>query len=107
MIYISDLAKEKLIAILIEESCPFMRFALQGGGCNGFQYSLAIENSKENDDTDVFLDGLHTLLVDSASMMYLQNATIDYKKDIMGESFVFNSPDQKSTCGCSKSVTFN
>jgi iron-sulfur cluster insertion protein len=38
-------------------------------------------------------------------MQYLQGATIDYKDDIMGSSFVINNPQAQTTCGCGSSFS--
>jgi iron-sulfur cluster assembly accessory protein len=106
MITITDKAKEKISSILREEDSPYLRFGLQGGGCNGFTYFFSVEKEISEDDLEVEIDESHTLLVDAASNMYLEEAEIDYKKDMMGESFVFNNPNQKTSCGCGSSVGF-
>ncbi len=106
MIQITNSAKEKIVSILSEEKATFLRFGLQGGGCNGFTYFFAVEKELSDDDFQIDIDGSHTLLVDAASNMYLEEAEIDYKKDMMGESFVFNNPNQKTSCGCGSSVGF-
>lgn len=106
MISVTDAAKNKMIDVLIENQSSYLRFGLQGGGCNGFQYYFSIEESKEEDDIEVQLDYTHFLIVDSMSMMYLHEAVIDYKKDLMGESFVFNNPNVSTSCGCGSSVGF-
>ena len=106
MIKITESAKEKIVSILSEEDATFLRFGLQGGGCNGFTYFFAVEKEISEDDFEVEIDKSHTLLVDAASNMYLEEAEIDYKKDLMGENFVFNNPNQKTSCGCGSSVGF-
>ena len=106
MITITEKAKERMISVLIDEKSTLLRFGLQGGGCNGFNYYFAVEKEKSEDDFEYPLDETHILLVDAASSMYLEEAEIDYKKDLMGETFVFNNPNTKSSCGCGSSVGF-
>lgn len=106
MIKITDKAKNKMVDVLIDEKSTILRFGLQGGGCNGFQYFFSVEENREEDDIEIILDGTHFLVIDFASNMYLEDAEIDYKKDLMGESFVFNNPSVKSKCGCNQSVGF-
>lgn len=106
MINITDKAKAKMISVMDEESATILRFGLQGGGCNGFSYFFAVEEKQEDDDFEFPLDATHKLVVDAASSMYLDDAEIDYKKDLMGENFVFNNPNQKGSCGCGSSVSF-
>ena len=106
MIRVTDKAREKMIGVLIDEGSSFLRFGLQGGGCNGFTYFFAIEDSLGEDDFEFKLDDTHSLLVDPMSGMYLTDAEIDYKKDLMGEAFVFNNPNTVGSCGCGSSVAF-
>lgn len=106
MVKITNNAREKITSILLEENSPYLRFGLQGGGCNGFTYFLVLEKEVSADDFQINIDDSHILLVDAASNMYLEEAEIDYKKDLMGESFVFNNSNQKASCGCGSSVSF-
>lgn len=106
MITITDIAKEKMVDVLRGDNATILRFGLQGGGCNGFTYFFTIEKEKDETDFEYELGDGCVLLVDSMSSMYLDEAEIDYKKDIMGESFVFNNPNQKTSCGCGNSVGF-
>lgn len=106
MIRITEQAKEKMISVLGEENATMIRFGLQGGGCNGFQYFFVVESVQEDDDFEYPLDDSYKMVVDSASSMYLEDAEIDYKKDLMGENFVFNNPGVKTSCGCGSSVGF-
>lgn len=106
MIKITEKAKEKIIDVLIEERASLLRYGLEGGGCNGFQYFFRVEQNKDDDDYEILLGDRYSLLVDPMSMMYLKDAEIDYKKDIMGETFVFNNPNTAGKCGCGSSVSF-
>ena len=107
MIRITETAKAKMVDVLIDEKAKMLRFGLQGGGCNGFQYYFAVEDTVSEDDTELNVGDGYKLLVDAMSMMYLEDAEIDYKKDLMGETFVFNNPNQKTSCGCGSSVSFD
>ncbi len=104
MIKITDSALAKIVSVLDEEGSTLLRFGLQGGGCSGFQYFFQVTDVKDDTDTEISIGAGYTLLVDTMSMMYLENAEIDFKKDLMGENFVFNNPQMKSSCGCGKSV---
>lgn len=106
MIIITDKARQKLIEVLNEEKAKIVRFGLQGGGCSGFQYFFAVEEKQDEEDTVYTLAEDLILVIDSMSGMYLENAEIDYKKDLMGESFVFKNPNSTGKCGCGSSVAF-
>ena len=99
-------AVAKLRDILAEENNPNikLRVFVQGGGCSGFSYGFTLDESKNEDDFDFAFDDVQ-VLVDSMSMQYLQDSSIDYKEDLMGASFVINNPQAVSTCGCGSSFS--
>ena len=106
MITITDSAKEKIKDILAEENNPAinLRVFVQGGGCSGFSYGFTLDEEQNEDDFSFDIDGVK-LLVDSMSGHYLAGATIDYKNELMGSSFVINNPQAVSTCGCGSSFS--
>ena len=104
MITISESAQAKIKDILLEENNPkvALRTFVQGGGCSGFSYGFTLDEEVNEDDFEIPLDTFK-VLVDAMSMQYLQGATIDYKEELMGSSFVINNPNATSTCGCGSS----
>lgn len=104
MITISDSAKLKIADLLAEENNPalHLRVFVQGGGCSGFQYGFTFDEEVGEDDFEIDVDGVR-VLVDALSGTYLTGATIDYKEELMGSSFVINNPNATSTCGCGSS----
>jgi iron-sulfur cluster assembly protein len=53
----------------------------------------------------VFEDHGIKLIVDPASMAYLDGTELDYGKEGINEGFKFNNPNVKATCGCGESFT--
>jgi len=106
MITITESAKLKIKDILAEENNPAinLRVFVQGGGCSGFSYGFTLDEEQNEDDFSFDVDGVK-LLVDSMSGQYLAGATIDYKNELMGSSFVINNPQAVSTCGCGSSFS--
>jgi iron-sulfur cluster insertion protein len=96
----------KLQELITEENNPDLklRVFVQGGGCSGFSYGFTFDEVKNEDDFDFSYDTV-TVLVDSISMQYLNGASIDYKQDLMGSSFVIDNPQAQSTCGCGSSFS--
>ena len=96
----------KLRELIIEEGNPdlMLRVFVQGGGCSGMSYGFTFEEVKNEDDFDFAYEEVK-VVVDSMSMQYLQGATIDYKEDLMGSSFVINNPQAQTTCGCGSSFS--
>jgi iron-sulfur cluster assembly accessory protein len=79
-----------------------LRIAVVGGGCSGFSYSMAFENSPGLLDKSYTFDGLK-VFVDQASMLYLDGANVDYIETLEGAGFKFENPNVRSTCGCGSS----
>lgn len=79
-----------------------LRVYIQGGGCSGFQYGFQFDESQQEDDIALQLDGI-SIVVDMLSMQYLDGAEIDYRDDIMGSRFLVNNPNATATCGCGSS----
>ena len=99
-------AVSKLRELIAEENNPnlMLRVFVQGGGCSGFRYGFTFEEIQAEDDFDFAYEEVK-IVVDSMSMQYLQGASIDYKEDTMGSSFVINNPQAQSTCGCGSSFS--
>lgn len=99
-------ATERVKDLLIEEGNPnlMLRAFVQGGGCSGFSYGFVFEEAANDDDHLLKFGGV-TVLVDAMSMQYLTGASIDFKDDLSGSSFVINNPNANTTCGCGSSFS--
>jgi iron-sulfur cluster insertion protein len=99
-------AVDKLKELVAEEGNPnlMLRVFVQGGGCSGFSYGFTFDEAQNEDDFDFVYEDVK-VVVDAMSMQYLQNATINYKEDLTGSSFVIENPQAQSTCGCGSSFS--
>jgi iron-sulfur cluster insertion protein len=79
-----------------------LRIYVTGGGCSGFKYGFTFDDIINEDDTIVTQHDI-TLLIDTTSISYLKDATIDYTTNIAGSQFVISNPGATSTCGCGSS----
>ena len=107
MVQLTETAVGKVQEILsTQEPKPAgLRIAVVGGGCSGFSYSMAFENSPGMlDKTYQFGEGLK-VFIDQASLLYLDGAEVDYVETLEGSGFKFNNPNVKSTCGCGSSFS--
>jgi iron-sulfur cluster assembly accessory protein len=80
-----------------------LRVAVEGGGCSGFQYDIRLDDPAE-DDLVLEKDG-QKVLVDSVSLPFLANATIDFAEALIGARFVIENPNATSSCGCGTSFS--
>lgn len=106
MVNITESTVEKIKELLLEENDPNLklRIFVQGGGCSGMSYGFTFDGEQNEDDFTIEKDGV-TMLVDSMSLQYLQNATIDYKENLMGAGFSIDNPQAETSCGCGSSFS--
>src|SRR5271167_4182228 len=106
MIQLTENAVGKVTEILsMQDPKPAgLRIAVVGGGCSGFSYSMAFETQPSMLDKTYKFGDLQ-VFIDSASMLYLDGAEVDYVETLEGSGFKFNNPQVKSTCGCGSSFS--
>ena len=102
---VSARAAKRIAAILAAETQPTMlRLAVTGGGCSGFQYNFALDETRMDDDLVLERDGA-TVLIDPVSLDFLAGAEIDFTDDLIGQSFKVINPNATSSCGCGTSFS--
>ena len=80
-----------------------LRIAVEGGGCSGFQYEIALDEAKAD---DLKLSELgETVVIDSVSLPFLTDATIDFSEELIGARFVIENPNATASCGCGTSFS--
>lgn len=106
MIQMSERAVDKVKEILDQqEPKPAgLRIAVVGGGCSGFNYSMAFEEKPGMLDKTYQFNGLK-VFIDQASLLYLDGASVDYVEALEGAGFKFENPNVRSTCGCGSSFS--
>jgi iron-sulfur cluster assembly accessory protein len=79
-----------------------LRIAVQAGGCAGLQYQLFFdERGFDGDVVEQF--GEIEVVVDKASVPYLQGAIIDYHDSIEKQGFDIDNPNATGSCACGDS----
>jgi iron-sulfur cluster assembly accessory protein len=102
---LSDRAARRIAAILAKEAGGTMlRLAVTGGGCSGFQYNFALDETRMDDDLVLEKDGA-TVLIDPVSLDFLAGAEIDFTDDLIGQAFKINNPNATASCGCGTSFS--
>ena len=102
---VSARAAKRIAEILKAEAQPAMlRLAVTGGGCSGFQYNFALDDTRTDDDLVVERDGA-IVLIDPMSLDFLKGAEIDFVDDMIGQAFKVNNPNAQSSCGCGTSFS--
>lgn len=102
----TDAAVTKVGELIAEDGNPNLklRIYVSGGGCSGFQYGFAFDETINEDDFRIDKNSV-SLLVDSMSMQYLAGAEIGYEDGLEGSRFVIKNPNATTTCGCGSSFS--
>src|SRR5437867_12043624 len=83
----------------------YLRMRVVGGGCSGFQHKLDLDPAVHPKLDEVFEFHGIPVVVDKRSLMYLDNATVDFHDDLNRRGFSITNPSAKSTCGCGSSFS--
>lgn len=100
---VTDRAFERLAEIGAGDSGQALRVAVDGGGCSGFQYDIALDTPAEGDF--VLESQGQKVVVDSVSLPFLAGATIDFSEELIGARFIIENPNASSSCGCGTSFS--
>ena len=84
--------------VLENEINKYFRISVQGGGCSGFKYNFHFDENSSEDD--VIFDNT---IIDKTSLEIISGSVVDFKKEMIGESFVITNPKATASCGCGES----
>ena len=96
----TDSAKKQIEKITKSEEKKYFRISVQGGGCSGFKYNFSIDDRIEKDDI-LF----NKAVIDKQSLDIIAGSTVDFKKEMIGESFSISNPKASASCGCGLSFS--
>ena len=96
----TDQALNQINLITKGEKNKYFRITVQGGGCSGFKYNFGFD-TKSNDDDVIF----GKAIIDKSSLDIISGSVVDFKKEMIGESFVINNPKATASCGCGLSFS--
>jgi len=105
MITLSERGAQKVREFLAQQGemaeLAGLRVGVRGVGCSGFQYQLAFDQRRDNDEA--FESHGITLLIDRSSLPYIRGAEVDYLEGLQGAGFQVNNPNVVAACGCGSS----
>jgi iron-sulfur cluster assembly protein len=104
IIKLSDNAASRIKEIMssAEKNSLGVRVSVKSGGCAGMSYVMEY-TTKVNPNDEVIESKGVKVFIDSAATMYLLGTEMDYKKEELSSSFVFNNPNETERCGCGES----
>jgi iron-sulfur cluster insertion protein len=84
----------------------FLRVSISGGGCSGFQYIFELDNKTNDEDIEIAKkDSKLIAVTDKTSITFLNDAEIDFVKELGASYFKVNNPNAKANCGCGSSFS--
>ncbi len=96
----TDSAKNQINKITKSDEKKYFRITVQGGGCSGFKYNFSFDNKIEKDD--VLFD---KTVIDKQSLDIISGSVVDFKKEMIGETFSIKNPKASASCGCGLSFS--
>ncbi len=85
----------------ISDDGKFLRIFVEPGGCSGLEYGMSFDLRKEDDEL-LESSGVRVLM-DPASLSYLDGSEVDFDDGLNGKGFEIRNPNAETTCGCGKS----
>ena len=96
----TDKAKNQIEKITKSEEKKYFRISVQGGGCSGFKYNFSFDDKIEKDD--ILFD---KTVIDTQSLDIIAGSVVDFKKEMIGETFSIKNPKALASCGCGLSFS--
>jgi iron-sulfur cluster insertion protein len=105
-IRVTEAAARRIAELVRQDGRPGLRLrvAVEGGGCSGFRYKLALDDAALPDDVTVRAEGVE-VVVDGLSLLYVLGAELDFVDDLSGAYFKVSNPNASSSCGCGSSFS--
>lgn len=103
---LTERAAEEILNLLERQgkADAALRVFVQGGGCSGLNYGMAIDDTIEEGDLVYDCFGVK-VVVDPMSINYVRGASVDYVEDVMGGGFKIDNPNAVRSCGCGSSFS--
>jgi iron-sulfur cluster assembly accessory protein len=86
-----------------EQAGSALRVWVQGGGCSGLSYGMALDSEAPDESDQIFEHDGIKIYVDALSLNYMSGSSVDYVDDVLGGGFKIENPNAVSSCGCGSS----
>ena len=93
-------ALNQIKKITLKEEKKYFRISIKGGGCSGFKYNFSFDDTINKDDV-LF----NKAVIDKTSLDIISGSIVDFKEEMIGESFSIKNPKASASCGCGLSFS--
>ena len=102
---ITNRASEQIKKIIknAPEGTEGLLVGVDKSGCSGYAYKLDFAKNSEVKNYDIVNKDGFKVYIDPKATMFLVGSEMDYSSDKLSSRFVFNNPNEKSSCGCGES----
>ena len=107
MFNITDSASARINKLKADDGKAGLRFriSVKGGGCSGFQYEFALDDSPPaSDDVVIAKDGAE-VIIDETSLGIVKGSQLDFTEDLAQAGFAIKNPNATAKCGCGNSFS--
>ena len=101
---VTSTAAKKIIELSKKKEKKMLRITVSGGGCQGFQYNLDMEDKSKKKDIIIKKNNA-LVVIDQNSLNLIKGSEIDFVEDLIGSRFKINNPKATSSCGCGTSFS--
>ena len=101
---VTNNAAKKIIELSKKKEKKMLRISVTGGGCQGFQYNLDMEDKSKKKDIIIKKNNA-LVVIDQSSLNLIKGSEIDFVEDLIGSRFKINNPKATSSCGCGTSFS--
>lgn len=104
LVTLSDAAAFHLKELISKSINPVLglRIAVKNSGCSGLSYALELASERQNNEEMIEDKGVK-IFIDQSIIMFLVGTEVDYQRNKLGSSFIFNNPNETARCGCGES----
>ena len=105
VIRLTERAAERVRVLIADNEKPLVgvRVGVKNAGCAGMAYTLDPVEVPEAADDMVSQHGV-SVFVDPKAVLFLLGSTMDFEVTKLRSGFVFQNPNEVSSCGCGESV---
>ena len=105
IIAISDQAAEQIKKIIADAKDEVLGVVVgvDKTGCSGYAYKIDYAKVENTSNFETIESKGVKVYIEPSATMFLIGSEMDYTTDKLSSRFVFNNPNEKSSCGCGES----